>query len=189
MFNSSLVRRAARSAPSVSARPTAPSIAPFTSRAHQRRHSSSKPPVPPNNGSPTIPADVKQVAPRSEAKSESKKPAERSSKRKVAKTEATEENWTSSLPSVPPTAHMSQKGMSCSSGGRKISTDSSRCQCRGFLRHPSSYLHHQSHRPTRSPASRHRANLLLETHKVQSKANERSRYDHIILYQQNGGPG
>lgn len=111
MFNSSLVRRAARSTPALPSRPiTAPSIAPFTSRAHQRRHSSSKPPVPPNNGSPTIPADVKQVTPRSEAKTEGKKPAERSSKRKAAKAEATEENWTSSLPSVPTTSHMSQKG-------------------------------------------------------------------------------
>ncbi|ETN42102.1 uncharacterized protein HMPREF1541_04041 [Cyphellophora europaea CBS 101466] len=120
MFNSSL-RRAARSAPSIPSRPTTPSIAPFTSRTHQRRHSSSKPPAPPNNnGSPTIPADVKQVTPRSEAKAESKKPAERSSKKKAAapaKAEANEaqENWTSSFPSVPTTAHMGQKDLAVAS--------------------------------------------------------------------------
>lgn len=110
--NSSLVRCAARSTPALPSRPTAPSIAPFTSRAHQRRHSSSKPPVPPNNGSPSFPADVKQVTHRSEAKAERKKPAERSSKKAAAKAEATEENWTSIFPSVPGTSHMSQKGMS-----------------------------------------------------------------------------
>lgn len=120
--NSSLVRCAARSTPALPTRPTAPSIAPFTSRAHQRRHSSSKPPVPPNNGSPTIPEGVKQVTPRSEAKTERKKPAERSSKKAAAKAEATEENWTSIFPSVPTTSHMSQKGMLVVVGLDKILT-------------------------------------------------------------------
>ena len=115
MINSSL-RRAARSCPNgnLPPRPTTSSIAPFTSHAHQRRHSSSKPPVPPNNGSPAIPASsVKQVG---AARTESKKPVSESrlSKRKAAKAEPVEEvqqdNWTTHLPSVPSTEHLNKKG-------------------------------------------------------------------------------
>jgi hypothetical protein len=117
MFNTSL-RRAARSCPRQSLTPSRSStpIAPFTSRSHQRRHSSSKPPVPPNNGSPAIPASaVKQVG---AARSETKKPAAdaKSSKRKAQKAvepqiEALQDNWAATLPSVPSTQGMNQKGM------------------------------------------------------------------------------
>lgn len=126
MFNSSL-RRVARTCPctSLSVRPTPSSsqatiAATFTTRSHQRRNSSSKPPTPPNNGAPPIPTtSVKQVgAPRSD-----KRPGAESrlSKRKVAKGEKAEpakqkddqyNEWTRSLPSVPPTHHLIPKGTS-----------------------------------------------------------------------------
>ncbi len=114
MLNTS-VRRAARSCPngSLPYRPASPSIAPFTSRAHQRRQSSSKPPIPPNNGSSTIPASsVKQVG---ASRAEKKPVAEsRLAKRRAAKAEPVEEghqiNWTTHLPSVPNTDHIKQKG-------------------------------------------------------------------------------
>jgi hypothetical protein len=113
MFNSSL-RRAARTRPNgtLSTRPSTSSIAPFTSQSHQRRQSSSKPPIPPNNGSPTIPASsVKQVG----ASRESKRPGSESrrSKPKAAKAEQVEDtpqdNWTAALPSVP-NVHLNKKG-------------------------------------------------------------------------------
>lgn len=124
MFNSSICRGVARTSQCsrLPIRPTSsstPSIAAtFSTRSHQRRNSSSKPPVPPNNGSPPIPTDsVKQVgAPRSD-----KRPGtdSRLSKRKVAKGDKTEptkqkddnyNEWTRSLPSVPSTQHLNQKG-------------------------------------------------------------------------------
>jgi hypothetical protein len=113
MFNSS-VRRAARSTPAI---PTNHPIR-CSSRVHQRRHSSSKPPVPPNNGSPTIPAAVKQVTAKSGTKNtkatrdvdgESEKPSSKAASKKAAQSEV---NWTSSLPSVPGLHHMSPPGMS-----------------------------------------------------------------------------
>ncbi|RMZ90502.1 hypothetical protein DV736_g2271, partial [Chaetothyriales sp. CBS 134916] len=116
MFNTSL-RRAARSCPRAQPLPapraSAPLVAPFTSQGHQRRQSSSKPPVPPNNGSPTIPASaVKQVG---ASRSENKKPVSESrvSKRKAQRTEPREQvqdNWAATLPSVPSTQHLNQKG-------------------------------------------------------------------------------
>ncbi|OAL40552.1 hypothetical protein AYO20_00288 [Fonsecaea nubica] len=115
MFNTSL-RRVARSctnAPSVPSRPSTPTIASFTSNAHQRRHSSSKPPVPPNNGSSAIPAaSVKQVgAPRSESKrpgAESRLSKKRSSKDR-ADSKETQDDWTSKLPAVPSLQHLNPK--------------------------------------------------------------------------------
>ncbi|KIY01899.1 uncharacterized protein Z520_02037 [Fonsecaea multimorphosa CBS 102226] len=115
MFNTSL-RRVARSctnAPSVPSRPSTPTIASFTSNAHQRRHSSSKPPIPPNNGSSAIPAaSVKQVgAPRSESKrpgAESRLSKKRSSKDK-ADTKEAQDDWTSKLPAVPSLQHLNPK--------------------------------------------------------------------------------
>lgn len=123
MFNSSL-RRVARTCPNatLSTRPSSShgSIAAFTtrSRSRQRRHSSSKPPIPPNNGSPPIPTtSVKQVgAPRSD-----KQPStdSRLSKRKITKSEKSEavkqqdehfSEWTRTLPSVPSTQHINPKG-------------------------------------------------------------------------------
>ncbi|RMZ76489.1 hypothetical protein DV738_g4955, partial [Chaetothyriales sp. CBS 135597] len=115
MLNTSL-RRAARSCtraqPLPAPRASAPLAAPFPGKGHQRRQSSSKPPVPPNNGSPTIPTSaVKQVG---ASRSVSKKPAAESrvSKRKAQRTEPREQvqdNWTATLPSVPSTQHLNQK--------------------------------------------------------------------------------
>lgn len=118
MFNTSL-RRVARNCSNGSAvpsRPTTPSIASFTSHAHQRRHSSSKPPVPPNNGSSAIPAaSVKQVGtPRSETKrpgSESRLSKKRSSKEKFDAKQEAQDDWTAKLPSVPSLQHLNPKGM------------------------------------------------------------------------------
>lgn len=118
MFNTSL-RRVARNCSNgaaVPSRPTTPSMASFTSHAHQRRHSSSKPPVPPNNGSSAIPAaSVKQVGtPRSETKrpgSESRLSKKRSSKEKFDAKQEVQDDWTSKLPSVPSLQHLNPKGM------------------------------------------------------------------------------
>ncbi|KAK5079175.1 hypothetical protein LTR64_002405 [Lithohypha guttulata] len=124
MFNSSL-RRVARTCPNsvLCSRPSPTAshgqiAATFATHCHQRRNSSSKPPIPPNNGSPPIPAaSVKQVgAPRST----DKRPGveSRLSKRKVTKTEKVEvskpkedysSEWTRSLPSVPSTQHLNPK--------------------------------------------------------------------------------
>lgn len=132
MFNSSLRRALGpRPNPALSVRP-APTAshgsitASFSTRSHQRRYSSSKPPIPPNNGSHSIPAaSVKQVgAPRSS----DKRPGtdSRLSKRKVTKgdkdkVEAAKQRekdiqdysneWTRSLPSVPATQHLNSKGI------------------------------------------------------------------------------
>jgi len=133
MFNTSL-RRVARSCPNASLSPLRSSTptsnattitATFTTHSHQRRNSSSKPPVPPNNGQPPIPtASVKQVgAPRSNT---DKRPGAESrlAKRKSTKGEKVEvkssgkkddvqlysNEWTRSLPSVPSTQHLNPKG-------------------------------------------------------------------------------
>ncbi|KIV92403.1 hypothetical protein PV10_03703 [Exophiala mesophila] len=115
MLNHSL-RRVARtcsttSSPAAPARPTTPAVASFTSYAHQRRHSSSKPPVPPNNGSTTLPNAVKQVA---SPASDSKRAAAdlRLSRRKIAKEAKADSqyyNWTTTLPSVPSLQHLNPK--------------------------------------------------------------------------------
>lgn len=134
MFNSSL-RRVARTCPNsvLSSRPSPTAshgqiAATFATHCHQRRNSSSKPPIPPNNGSPPIPAaSVKQVgAPRST----DKRPGveSRLSKRKVTKTEKVEASkpkedysseWTRSLPSVPSTQHLNPKGKIARSSRKK----------------------------------------------------------------------
>ncbi|KEF54154.1 uncharacterized protein A1O9_09949 [Exophiala aquamarina CBS 119918] len=117
MLNTSLRRVVARtcsSTPSpVPSLSTTPTIACFTSHAHQRRHSSSKPPVPPNNGSPPIPTAVKQVnTPSSESRqatTESRSSRRRNAKEKLdAKDESEYYNWASSLPSVP-SLHLNPK--------------------------------------------------------------------------------
>ena len=118
MFNTSL-RRVARTCSNASpapSRPTTPTIASFTSHAHQRRHSSSKPPVPPNNGSSAIPpASVKQVgAPRSDTKrsgAESRLSKRKVSKDKLDAKQVPQDDWTSKLPSVPSLQHLNPKGM------------------------------------------------------------------------------
>ncbi|KIW94237.1 uncharacterized protein Z519_05553 [Cladophialophora bantiana CBS 173.52] len=114
MFNTSLrrVARTCSNAPSVPSRPAAPTIASFASNTHQRRHSSSKPPIPPKNGSSAIPAaSVKQVgAPRSESKrhgAESRLSKKRS-KDKVEHKD-TQDDWTSRLPAVPSLEHLNPK--------------------------------------------------------------------------------
>lgn len=127
MFNSSL-RRVARTCPNsaLSARPCSPTpshaygsvAAAFSTRSHQRRNSSSKPPIPPNNGAPPIPAaSVKQVgAPRTT----DKRPGatSRLSKRATTKVEKVDtakqkedpsSEWVKSLPSVPSTQHLNEK--------------------------------------------------------------------------------
>ncbi|EXJ92073.1 hypothetical protein A1O3_00623 [Capronia epimyces CBS 606.96] len=118
MFNTSL-RRVARTcshASPASSRQTTPSVsvASFTSHAHQRRHSSSKPPVPPNNGSSAIPAaSVKQVgAPRSDTKrpaAESRSSKKRASKDKLEAKQESQADWTWNLPSVPSLQHLNPK--------------------------------------------------------------------------------
>lgn len=117
MFNTSL-RRVARNCANgspIPSRPSTPTIASISSNSHQRRHSSSKPPIPPNNGSPPIPASqVKQVgAPRTESKrpgAESRLSKKRSPKDKVDAKQEIQENWTSNLPAVPSLQHLNPKG-------------------------------------------------------------------------------
>ena len=124
MLKSSL-RHAARSRPSshsVPPRPpfSTPIAASFSSRSHQCRHSSSKPPIPPNDGTSNIPASsVKTVGtPRPKDANEKRSSADlRISKRKVAreKAEGREEErdeWTMNLPTVPSTQHLDPKGSS-----------------------------------------------------------------------------
>lgn len=117
MLNTSLrrVARAYPSATSISSRPvSANSISSgLTSNVHQRRHSSSKPPVPPNNGSQPIAAtSVKTVGgPRAKDASEKRPGTEsRLSKRKVPKDKSEQNEWNVNLPSVPSTQHLSEKG-------------------------------------------------------------------------------
>jgi len=166
MFNSSL-RRVARSCPNASLsplRPTAPSApavtATFTTHSHQRRNSSSKPPIPPNNGQPPIPtASVKQVgAPRSTT---DKRPGAESrlAKRKSTKADKVEvkssgkkddvqlysNEWTRTLPSVPSTQHLNPKGKKRAGPRQEFPwwlTSVYRCLRRILLQHSSSYLHH-----------------------------------------------
>ena len=129
MLKSSL-RHVARSSSThpAPARPplSSPITASFSSRSHQRRHSSSKPPVPPNDGARNIPASsVKAVGtPRSkEAGAEQSSAAEQSSptdvriaKRKTARQKNNNgqdagSQWTKNMPSVPSTQHLSVDGM------------------------------------------------------------------------------
>jgi hypothetical protein len=131
MLKSSL-RHVARSSSAHPAQ-TRPSLSPpitasFSSRSHQRRHSSSKPPIPPNDGARNIPASsVKTVGtPR-----EKEAPAEQSPvteqeqastdvripKRKVTRQKTSSgqdrgNQWTRSMPSVPSTQHLSVDGTS-----------------------------------------------------------------------------
>lgn len=160
MFNSSL-RRVARTCPNSTlvTRQTASTgstaTASFSTRSHQRRYSSSKPPVPPNNGSPAIPAtSVKQVgAPRST----DKRPGAESrlSKRKAAKGEKTEvskqqqeprgNEWTLSLPSVPSTQHLNPKGKLHLQILQDLQANMFlRCICRILLLYTSTYLNNRA---------------------------------------------
>ena len=128
MLKSSL-RHVARS-PSTHPGPARPPLsspitASFSSRSHQRRHSSSKPPIPPNDGTRNIPASsVKTVGtPRSKEPATERSPAaEQSSttdvripKRKIARQKAIHDGssqWTKNMPSVPSTQHLSIDGTS-----------------------------------------------------------------------------
>ena len=120
-------RRAARSCPAatcLSSRHSTPSIsastaASFKTRGHQRRHSSSKPPVPPNHGSSNLPAasqgSVKTVTSKPKAVSDKRAGAEsRLSKRKtkdqsVAGTPS-KAGVPLNIPMVPPTQHLQPRG-------------------------------------------------------------------------------
>ncbi len=121
MITSSL-RRAVRSphSPQSVSRPTTPSIAAsFSSRSHQRRQSSSKPPVPPNDGPANIAnPSVKTVGtPRAkDATGQKRSGAEsRLSKRKLSRDKSEhavedKDEWAANLPSVPSTQHLDPKG-------------------------------------------------------------------------------
>jgi hypothetical protein len=106
---------------------SSPRAASFSSRGHQRRHSSSKRPIPPNDGTRNIPASsVKTVGtPRpKEAPSGQSPTAKQASaadvripKRKVARQKPNNSQdgrsqWTKNMPSVPSTQHLSLDGMS-----------------------------------------------------------------------------
>lgn len=119
----STLRRAARScssAHSIPPRPSTPSAiaASLSCHSHQRRQSSSKPPVPPNDGSANITAPaVKTVGtPRSKEAGEKRPGAEsRLSKRKLARDKAekaldAKDEWATNLPSVPSTQHLDPRG-------------------------------------------------------------------------------
>ena len=106
MLNRSL-RRVVQNCPvTASIPPISQTPARLALRTHQRRHSSSKPPVPPNNGSQSISASVKTVG------TAEKRPAAtpRPSRRKTAKDKPEADEWTRHLPSVPSTQHLSEKG-------------------------------------------------------------------------------
>src|SRR6266480_239372 len=129
MLKSSLRHVARRSsAHPTQARPSLspPTTAAFSSRSHQRRHSSSKPPVPPNDGARNIPASSVKAVGTPRAKEVS---AERPSvtgqnqastdvrlpKRKVARQKTSNgqdrgNQWTKDIPSVPSTQHLSIDG-------------------------------------------------------------------------------
>jgi hypothetical protein len=121
MITSSL-RRAVRSHPppqSIS-RPTTPSIAAsFSSQSHQRRQSSSKPPIPPNDGPANVanPSPKTVGAPRSkDGTGEKRSGAEsRLSRRKIPRDRSEyaadgKDEWAVNLPSVPSTQHLDPKG-------------------------------------------------------------------------------
>lgn len=120
MFTS--LRRAVRSpnSPQSVPRPTTPSIAAsFSSRSHQRRQSSSKPPVPPNDGPANVAnPSVKTVGtPRAkDATGQKRSGAEsRLSRRKVPRARSehpadSKDEWAINLPSVPSTQHLDPKG-------------------------------------------------------------------------------
>jgi hypothetical protein len=103
-----------------------PIRASFSSRSHQRRQSSSKPPIPPNDGARNMPASsVKTVGtPRAkEAATDQSPVSEQAStdvripKRKVARQKSNNgqhgsNQWTKNMPSVPSTQHLSIDGIS-----------------------------------------------------------------------------
>lgn len=187
MFKSCLRQATARpTSSSLPTRSTAPSIASFNTRAHQRRHSSSsKPPVPPNNGSPTIPTDVKQVATRSDAKSEGKKAAsDRLSKRKAAaaakaEVQEAQDNWTSSLPSVPSLHHLSPKGKDYLESSNSSELTKRRCRPIEILRHAPTHLDIWT-RTQGVADQRHRKTLPAQTSQVKNEGHLRSHL-HFIL--------
>lgn len=121
MITSSL-RRAVCSHPSPHSisRPSTPSIAAsFSSRSHQRRQSSSKPPIPPNDDAADVTnPSVKTVgAPRPKDGSSQKRPGAESrlSRRKVPRDRNEHvadghDEWAIDLPSVPSTQHLDPKG-------------------------------------------------------------------------------
>ena len=121
MITSSL-RRAVRSHPSPQSisRPSTPSVAAsFSSRSHQRRQSSSKPPIPPNDGAANVTnPSVKTVGtPRPKDGSSQKRPGAESrlSRRKIQRDRNElvadgKDEWAIDLPSVPSTQHLDPKG-------------------------------------------------------------------------------
>ena len=121
MIASSL-RRAVRShtSPQSISRPTTPSIAAsLSSPSHQRRQSSSKPPIPPNDGPANItnPAVKTVGTPRSkDAAGQKRAGAEsRLSRRKIPRDRSEhapegKDEWAINLPSVPSTQHLDPKG-------------------------------------------------------------------------------
>lgn len=136
----STLRRVVRSHPSPQSisRPTTPSIAAsFSSQSHQRRQSSSKPPVPPNNGPANLAnPSVKTVGtPRSKGGTGEKRSSAESrlSRRRIARDRSDDvadgkDEWAIDLPSVPSTQHLDPKDIyvaSFFSNHRPISVTSS----------------------------------------------------------------
>ena len=121
MIASSL-RRAVRShtSPQSISRPTTPSIAAsLSSPSHQRRQSSSKPPIPPNDGPANItnPAVKTVGTPRSKDGAGQKRAGAESrlSRRKIPRDRSEhapegKDEWAINLPSVPSTQHLDPKG-------------------------------------------------------------------------------
>jgi hypothetical protein len=141
MLNTSL-RRVARQCPNAASLPSRPSTptpitASFSSQTHQRRHSSSKRPVPPSSNHPAIPAtQVKTVGAKNKAEAQTKdnsgapptkeagssgaidvakkRPGAESrlSRRRDARGEKDYSNeWLINVPSVAPTNHLKREGM------------------------------------------------------------------------------
>lgn len=128
MLKSSLrhVARSSSNHPMQARSPLAtPITASFSSRTHQRCHSSSKPPIPPNDGARNVPASsvktvgtprAKEVAPEQSPVGKQSSTDVRIPKRKVARQKSSsgqegKTQWTKNMPSVPSTQHLSLDGM------------------------------------------------------------------------------
>lgn len=174
MLNTSL-RRVARHCPNCN-RPSTPTpiTASFSSQTHQRRHSSSKRPVPPSSNDSSIPAaQVKAVATKNKSDIQAKgipeapavKDAETSGTIDVTKKRPGTESrlshrrehrskkdysneWLLNVPSVAPTNHLKREGIHSRS---TASTNEYSQFFQTFTRHPSTPS------TARSPSTRHQA--------------------------------
>ena len=209
MITSSL-RRAVRSpnSPHSVSRPTTPSIAaPFSSRSHQRRQSSSKPPVPPNDGPANVAnPSVKTVGtPRAkDATGQKRSGAEsRLSRRKVPRARSehpadSKDEWAINLPSVPSTQHLDPKGSdlctldfisltntTCQMSSSHLSspiTDPSLLLPRFLCQRPkklfNQYLHHESHPQSQNLALQKSSTPLRQSFKTSIATSHNLRASH-----------